>query len=159
MSSEIKRAEDLASDANEDLKRALPFLEVSINSLQSITKSHITEIKAYSSPPEDIIMVMSAVMTVLGSRDLDWVDIKKEMSNPKFIDRLICLDKDNISEETMKRIQAFTKNADFLPQILCQKSLAAGALCAWVRAVEDYTKLLMIIRPKIERAEDAKLIV
>ena len=49
-------------------------------------------------------MVMSAVMTVLGSRDLDWVDIKKEMSNPKFIDRLICLDKDNISEETMKRI-------------------------------------------------------
>ena len=104
MSSKIRRAENLASDANEDLKRAMPLLEVSLKALDTIRKQDITEIKAYNSPPEDIMMVMSAVMTVLGSRDLDWAGIKREMSDPKFIDRLKCLDKDNISEETMKRI-------------------------------------------------------
>lgn len=39
------------------------------------------------------------------------------------------------------------------------KSLVAAALCSWVRAVEEYHKTLMIIRPKIERMEDATRIV
>ena len=106
MSSKIKRAEDLASDANEDLKNALPYLEASNKAIGtlSLTKSSIAEIKAYSAPPRDIMTVMAAVMTLLGKSNLDWASIKREMTDPKFSDKIMCLDKDNMSEETMKRI-------------------------------------------------------
>ena len=69
------------------------------------------------------------------------------MTDPKFINRIINLDKNNMSEATMKRIEAYTKQDNFLPQILMKKSLVAAALCAWVRAVEEYHKAFKIIRP------------
>ena len=37
-----------------------------------------------------------------------------------------------------------------------QKSVVAGALCAWVRAVEKYHKILNIVRPKIAKKEAAE---
>ena len=58
---------------------------------------------------------MSAVMTVLGKFNADWATVKKEMTDPNFIERIRCLDKDNMSEQTMKRIEAFTKKENFLP--------------------------------------------
>ena len=85
---------------------------------------------------------MMAVMTVLGKFGANWAEIRKEMANPNFMDRITGLDINNMSETVMKRIEAFTKRDNFLPQILCQKSLAAGAICAWVRAVEEYHKAL-----------------
>jgi ribosomal protein S2 len=31
------------------------------------------------------------------------------------------------------------------------KSAAAGALCTWVRAIEDYAKCLKVVNPKREK--------
>ena len=56
----------------------------------------------------------------------------------------------------MKKIEAYTKKNDFLPAILTQKSLVAGALCSWVRAVEEYHKALKIVRPKLAKKEAAE---
>jgi dynein heavy chain len=56
----------------------------------------------------------------------------------------------------MKRIEAYTKKDNFLPQILMQKSVVAGALCSWVKAVEEYHKALKIVRPKIAKKEAAE---
>ena len=72
------------------------------------------------------------------------------------MDRIVHLDKNNMPEATMKRIEAYTKKDNFLPQILVQKSTVAGAFCAWVRAVEEFHKALKIIRPKIKKKEDAE---
>ena len=99
---------------------------------------------------------MSAVMTVLGKPNSDWAAVKKEMTDPKFMDKIVGLDKNNMSETTMKKIEAYTKKDNFLPQILMQKSVVAGALCSWVRAVEEYHKALKIVRPKIKKKEDAE---
>ena len=99
---------------------------------------------------------MMAVMTVLGKTNIDWAGIKKEMAIMGFMDRITGLDINNMSETVMKRIEAFTKRDNFLPQILTQKSLVAGALCAWVRAVEEYHKALKVVRPKIAKKEAAE---
>ena len=61
---------------------------------------------------------MSAVMTVLGKFNVDWAGAKKEMTDPKFMNRIINLDKENMSESTMKKVEAYTKQDNFLPQIL-----------------------------------------
>lgn len=34
---------------------------------------------------------------------------------------------------------------------MTKKSAAAGALCTWVRAIEDYAKCLKIVNPKREK--------
>ena len=62
--------------------------------------------------------VMSAVMTVLGKNNVDWAGVKKEMTDPKFMDKIINLDKENMADSTMKKIEAYTKKDNFLPQIL-----------------------------------------
>ena len=146
----------LADDANADLARTMPILEAANEAVGNLTKKDIGEVKAYANPPKDIMNVMSAVMTVLGKHNADWNTVKKEMADPKFMDRIIGLDKDNMSEATMKKIEAYTKKNDFLPAILTQKSLVAGALCSWVRAVEEYHKALKIVRPKLAKKEAAE---
>jgi len=82
--------------------------------------------------------------------------VKKEMTDSKFMDRILGLDKNNMPEKIMVKIEAYTKKNDFLPQILFTQSEVAGALCAWVRAVEEYHKALKIVRPKIAKKEAAE---
>jgi dynein heavy chain len=38
-----------------------------------------------------------------------------------------------------------------MPELMNKKSAAAGALCIWVRAIEDYAKCLKIVNPKREK--------
>ena len=135
------------------------MLNAANEAVNGLSKKSISEVKAYATPPKDIMTVMAAVMTVLGKPNLDWAGVKKEMNDVKFMERILTLDKENMQEVTMKRIEAFTKKDNFLPQILTQKSEMAGALCAWVRAVEDYHKALKVIRPKLKKKEDAEALV
>lgn len=43
-----------------------------------------------------------------------------------------------------------------MPEIMNKKSAAAGALCIWVRAIEDYAKCLKIVNPKREKKAQAE---
>lgn len=153
------KAQTLADDANEDLKKTMPILEAANEAVGGLTKKDIGEVRAYATPPKEIMNVMSAVLTVLGKPNADWPAVKKEMTDPKFMDRIVNLDRDHMSEATMKRIEAFTRKDNFLPAILLGKSVVAGALCAWVRAVEEYHKALKVVRPKIKKKEDAEELV
>lgn len=134
----------------------MPILDAANEAVGQLTNKDIGEVRAYANPPKEIMNVMSAVMTVLGKGNADWAGVKKEMTDPKFMKRIINLDKDHMSETTMKKIETYTKKDNFLPQILTQKSLVAGALCSWVRAVEEYHKALKIVRPKIAKKEAAE---
>ena len=66
-----------------------PILESANKSIGNLTKRDIGEVRAYANPPKDIMNVMSAVMTVLGKANADWAAVKKEMTDPKFMDRII----------------------------------------------------------------------
>lgn len=81
------------------------------------------------------------------------------MTDPKFMERISKFDKDNISEKVMARIETYTKKDTFLPDLMKKKSEVAGALCLWVRSVEEYNKALKIVIPKRKKKElaEAKL--
>jgi dynein heavy chain len=144
----------LAEEAQYQLGLALPALEEADEAVQSLDKKSIGEVRAYAAPPRDIRNVMAAVMTVL-NKATDWPAIKKEMADPKFMDKIKGLDKDHMSEGIMKKIEAFTKVDTFHPAYLRQKSVVAEKLCIWVKAVEDYHKALKIVRPKVEKRDAA----
>lgn len=101
---------------------------------------------------------MGAVMTFM-RKPTDWISVKKELTDPKFVDKIIDFDKENISPNTLKAIEKYTKEENFRPEYVGGKSFAAGCLCAWVCAIEDYAKCLKIVNPKREAMAKAQAIV
>jgi len=68
-------------------------------------------------------------------------------------------DIDNTPPATLKKIERYTKMENFQPAYVSKVSIAAGALCMWVRSVEDYSKALKVVAPKRAKkaAAEAKL--
>jgi len=97
-------------------------------------------------------------MTLL-RKNTDWASVKKELTDPKFVDKIMEFDKDNISQNTLKAIEKYTKEENFKPDYVEKKSFAAGCLCSWVCSIEDYSKCLKIVNPKREQMQKAQAVV
>lgn len=65
-------------------------------------------------------------------------------------------DKDNISAKVLQRIEKFTRLESFQPVLVDRCNKAAGALCQWVRSLEDYSKALKVVAPKRARMAHAQ---
>ncbi len=152
---EKEATEKLAADAEVELKKAEPALLAAQEALESLDKKYIAEIKSFANPPADVATVMSAVMIVLG-KDPTWASVKKELANPKFVDVVMGFDKENIPPKTLKAIEKYTKQENFNPTYVKEKSMAAGFLCLWVRSIEDYAKALKVVGPKREKKQFAE---
>lgn len=118
-------------------------------------KKYIAEIKSFANPPADVATVMNAVMIVL-NKEPTWASVKKELANPKFVEMVMTFDKENIPAKTLKAIEKYTKQENFNPAYVKEKSIAAGSLCLWVRSVEDYAKALKVVGPKREKKQYAE---
>jgi dynein heavy chain len=84
ISREKQEALALAADAEADLKKYEPELVKAQEAIDSLDNKSIAEIKAYTQPPQAVMVVMSAVMTVFG-REASWASAKKMMSEPGFL--------------------------------------------------------------------------
>jgi dynein heavy chain len=86
---EIERlnTEQLAALADAELARALPALEAANDAIDLLDKKAVSEVRAYTSPPKEIQTVMAAVMICL-QKATDWPSIKKEMTDPKFMEKI-----------------------------------------------------------------------
>jgi len=78
--------------------KVLKDAEDAINCLE---KKYISEMKAFNNPPKDVAIVMGAVMTLL-CKPSEWKSVKRELTDPKFCDKIISFDKDNVSNKTLK---------------------------------------------------------
>jgi dynein heavy chain, axonemal len=98
---------------------------------------------------------MGAVMTYLGEAT-DWASIKKTLMDSGFQKRIIDLDKEGLKKATMDKIATYTSKEDFTVANMTKKSVMAGVLTGWVRAVEDYYKAYQIVKPKKEKVAKAE---
>ncbi|XRB21521.1 dynein axonemal heavy chain [Pseudoscourfieldia marina] len=73
----------IADDAQADLDKAMPALEAAVNSLKSLNKGDITEIKSFPKPPALVQMTMEAVCVLLQQKP-DWDTAKKVLSDSNF---------------------------------------------------------------------------
>lgn len=137
----------LAADAEQELKKAEPALIAAQQALEMLDKKFIAEIKSFSSPPPDVATVMSAVMIILG-KDTSWAAVKKELADSQFVKKVMEFDKENIPPQILKKVERYTKMENFQPAYVSKISQAAGALCMWVRSIEDFSKALKVIEPK-----------
>lgn len=85
----------MAAEAEAELKKAEPALIMAQEAIEGLDKKYIAEIKSFPSPPEEVAMVMYAVMVIM-SRDPTWATVKKELADPQFIKKIKEYDKDSI---------------------------------------------------------------
>ena len=155
---EIKAIKD---EAQAELGKAMPMLLEAEEALKKINKNDITEIKGYANPHPIVLMVLEAVCILLNEKT-DWANIKVVMMDLNFLDKLKSYEKNNVSDNILKKLRAYTTKPDFDPQVVGQKNLASKSLAMWCRAIDNYAKVAKEVEPKkrklaeLERVFDEK---
>ena len=134
----------------------MPALKKAEEALEKLDRNSVTEVKSYPKPPAAVERVMSAVMILL-NKDTSWASAKKELADPNFLQRLKEFKKEEISNATLKNIAKYTKMKEFNPDDISDVSVAAGAMCEWVLAMEQYAKVWRDVEPRraaLKKAEE-----
>ncbi|XP_070535810.1 dynein axonemal heavy chain 6-like isoform X2 [Ptychodera flava] len=145
----------IADDAQRDLDEALPALEAANKALDSLDKSDISEIKAFTKPPEMVMTVMEAVCIILNVKP-DWASAKSLLGDPNFLKRLVEYDKDNIPESVLRKLKKYIDNPKFVPEIVEKTSKACKSMCMWVRAMDLYARVFRTVEPKRQKLAAAE---
>lgn len=102
-----------------------------------------------------VMTVLSAVCVTLGERP-DWPTAKQLLSDPGFLKRLINYDHQNVSDKIYTRVRKYTREEDFNPLAVGKISVACKSMCSWVIALENYTKVHRMVKPKQEKCREAQ---
>ncbi|GBG29641.1 Dynein heavy chain 7, axonemal [Hondaea fermentalgiana] len=150
------------AECEEMLAEAIPALEGAVKALSTLSKNDITEVKSLKTPPAGVKLTLEAVCIMMGVKprkvpnpngkgkvDDYWEPAKKELLNdPRFLQRLVEYDKDNISEEVINKVKPFCERDDFRPEVIKKSSVAAAGLCKWVHAMVVYERIARVVAPK-----------
>jgi len=90
------------------LEVAMPVYRDALRALDTLDKGDITEMKAYASPAEEIVLVVKAVCLLRGKPE-NWDEAKKLMGNAgEFLQQLKTYPKDNIKERLLTKLKKYT---------------------------------------------------
>ncbi|CAK4656794.1 hypothetical protein LEN26_006663 [Aphanomyces euteiches] len=137
-------------EADAALLEALPAVEAAAQALQDLSKSDLTEIKSFASPPA---LVMSVCMCVLILRptgqdlDMDWKGAKVMLGNPNLLTLLKEYEKDKITPKMVSKIKTFFKNPDLNVDTMKSISKAGAGLLVWVVAIVKYYDVARNVEP------------
>ena len=155
--------ERLQSQAQGELDEALPLLDKALESVKSLKRDHIVEVKSFTAPSEGVILTMEAVCVMfrikpvkkndpnkLGGKIEDyWESAKNDLlKNPKqLLEELINYKKDEITEELIERVAPKVQNEKFKPEIIKASSVACEAMCKWVHAMYNFYHVNKQVEP------------
>ncbi|XP_063674391.1 dynein axonemal heavy chain 1-like isoform X3 [Bolinopsis microptera] len=166
-----EECKSIADDAQRDLNEALPALDAALKSLKSLNKNDVVEVRALQRPPNGVRMVIEAVCIMKAIKpkkvphpdkagvkiDDYWEPGKAILQDPtKFLDSLFKFDKDNISDDVIKKIQPYIDSEDFTPQAIQRVSKACTSICQWARAMHKYHFVSRSVAPKRARLKEAQ---
>ncbi len=166
---QAQEAEQLLADCTQELAKFTPKLKEAQNKMDALGPSEINELKSYKDPPKLVKVVLEAVVVLRefpiiytpnpnNPKEQEpnmWATAKKLLSQQNFLNGFKTFDYNNIPLEVAERIRR-KYISELNPTRLKDVSVAAHALCLWIRAVEEYDKAYRIIKPKEQRAKEAK---
>lgn len=142
--------QEIQAEAQKELDAALPALNNALKALDSVSKNDITIIKSFANPPALVKTVMEALCIMFDMKP-DWDNAKKLLGDASLLDRLKGYDKDNIDEKILKKIKPYLAEPDFNFDKVMKVSSAAAGMCAWVGAMDLYSKVAKEVEPKKQR--------
>ncbi|ETO22423.1 dynein heavy chain 7 [Reticulomyxa filosa] len=148
---QARETKAVQQDAQADLDKALPALEAANESLKTLNKGDITEVKNMTKPPAGVVMAMEAVLILLEEKPT-WDNAKKVMSNTAFLKMLQDYNKDNVPSSIVAKLKSkYTSNPEFSVERMQKISVAATTLCKWVHAIVVYSEVIKEVEPKKKR--------
>jgi dynein heavy chain len=146
----------IKQDCEKVLSEAMPALRSALAALETLKKDDITEMKNYKTPPDDLVLVLDAVCTLLDKKT-GWDSAKQLMNNPKqFIDDLKAYDKDHIPPRLHKKLKKYTDDPRFEPDNIKKKSEAGKSICMWAIAMDKYAEVKKVVEPKEKMLAEAQ---
>ncbi|KAM3184981.1 hypothetical protein ACTXT7_007293 [Hymenolepis weldensis] len=149
-------------DCERDLKKAEPALIAAQEALNTLNKNNLSELKALTSPPKDVEMVCSAVITLFAMdgnvpKDRGWRAAKAGIMSKAdtLLSNLLNYDKEHIHPEAKKLALVYVQNPNFNPEVIKKKSLAAAGLCAWVINILKFHDVYLEVKPKRDALDAA----
>ena len=153
------------AEAEADLMAAEPVIAAAEAALNSLNKASLTELKAFGSPADDVVMVTAACLVLTAGdgkatkapKDLTWAAAKKMMANvDKFLTGLQEFDKDNLNEALCEYCEKhFLVQENFNAEVIKTKSGAAAGLCDWCINICKYFRIYQMVAPKRAQLAEA----
>ena len=131
------------------LEGITPILEASKKAVGSIDSKHLAEIRSLTLPPEPIVDVLSAVLTLLGIRDVSWLSMRRFLGNRGVKEEILAFDARRITDKIRKDVHKIlkAKGQSFEHAVIKRVSRAAAPLASWVKANLQYSIVLHQIQP------------
>lgn len=141
-----------------DLAEAEPAVLVAQQSVSSIKKQHLTEVRSMGNPPEAVKMAMESVCTLLGFKIDSWKSVQSILRRDDFISSIVGYDTDNLSDSARDAVKdKYMSNPRFTFEVVDRASKACGPLVQWVIAQIKYSEILVSIGPlraEVKELED-----
>ena len=154
-SATMKEVTEIKNECQQDLDEALPALNAANKALGALNKNDIVEVKSYTKPPPAVEMVMNAVCLLMKEKQT-WDTSKKLLGDMNFLQNCLNFPKDDISNQTLRKLQTYITIPEFNRDNVFNVSKAAGSLCEWVIAMDKYAKISRNIEPKRNRLQQAE---
>ena len=124
-------------------------MEAARQAVSNLDKNSIVEIKSFPNPPKAVVMVMEAIMLLLGEK-IDWASIKLVITETNtFLDRLKNFEVMKCPESVFTKVRNnYLSKPDFEAAEVRKKSVAASFMAMWVKAVNNYQKVVKVVEPK-----------
>ncbi len=131
-----------------DLAKVEPAVKEAEESVKSIKRQHLVELRALNNPPAGVKLGLEAICLILNQETNDWKVIRGIVNKEGFINTIINFQTENITpaiKEKMK--QRFLANPDFEYAKINNASQACGPLVKWATAQIQYADMLHKVEP------------
>ncbi|KAG5498459.1 hypothetical protein JIQ42_03265 [Leishmania sp. Namibia] len=158
-------ASQIAAEANARLAEAKPIIDKAKAALDTIQASDLNELRSFANPPSAVLKTTQACMTMFEAKDFngawsgntDWKGAREFLSHRSLLDMIRGYPTDNVKPAILQRIQRYISDPEFTVEVCSSKgSQTCGSLCAWVHAVNEYSKVVKEVAPMRQAAAEAE---
>ena len=164
-----KEAQSLMDEAQAELAKAAPLLDEATRVLKELKKDDFYIISSIKKPTPAVVLGMEISCHMMGLKpkktnigkvegdtngffDMSRLNL---LNNPgAFMQRMIDYDKENIPEDTVKKVNKILNSEEFTLEKVRSASNALVAIHKWVSAMMQYHELLKIVNPKREKVKE-----
>ena len=133
----------------DELKDVQPLIDAARAAVGQIKSDNINEIKSLRTPPEGILALLEAVLTLMDNPDTSWAGQKKFLGSRGVKDEIINFDAHRVTPRNREIVKKMLKEKEevFEHKNALRVSVAAAPLAAWVKANVKYSLVLEKIAP------------
>ncbi|RNA31795.1 dynein heavy chain domain-containing 1-like [Brachionus plicatilis] len=121
----------------EIIEKLSEYASMMQESLDSIRKSDIAEIKSFKAPPAAVQSIAEA-LCYLFSKPPNFQNFIKLVNTTDFISQLKYFDLESVNDYKLTQIKKYIQMEDFIPEYVGKISKASAILCNWIICVYKY---------------------